>query len=202
MPSNHSADRHIEPPYGLAAAIVIAAAVVVVLGFSALVLFVRPAVGHGERDQTTVTAGGLHYSVNNAWVLVPRRPVDAAVARGLPRVDADLPRDQLLYAVFVGVTNEHDSPRPMVSEIALRDAQNVEYAPTRLGRGNAYAYRPTILEGKTHLPAPSTPPDSDLAADGLMLVFRIPREAYEDGPLQLVLHDPLRPHSVQTVQTA
>jgi hypothetical protein len=190
-----------DPPYGLAAAVAIAAAVVVVVALATLVIFVRPAVG-GQRDQTTVTAGGLHYSVNNAWVLDPRRPIDASVARGLPPADRDLPPDELLYAVFVGVTNEHDAPLPMASDIALRDMLNVEYAPTPLGPGNEYAYRPAILQGKAHLPAPGTPAGSDLSADGLLLVFRIPRRSYENGPLRLLLRDPLRPGSVQTVQTA
>jgi hypothetical protein len=181
--------------------VAIAAAVVVVVALTALVIFVRPAV-HGQPDQTTVTAGGLHYKVNNAWVLQPRRRLDAAIARGLPRADAHLSPDELLYAVFVGVTNEHDAPLPMASDIALRDTLGVEYAPTPLGPANEYAYRPTVLEGKAHLPAPWTAAGGDLTADGLMLVFRIPRRSYENGPLQLLLRDPLRPGTVQTVQTA
>jgi len=35
-----------------------------------------------------------------------------------------------------------------------------------------------------------------------MLVFRIPRRSYSDGPLVLVLHDPQHAGSVQTVQIA
>jgi hypothetical protein len=35
-----------------------------------------------------------------------------------------------------------------------------------------------------------------------MLVFELPRRAYDDGPLQLVVHDPAHPSSVRTIQVA
>jgi hypothetical protein len=146
--------------------------------------------------------GGLHYSVNNAWVLDPRRSVDAKLAEGLPASDAHLPSDELLFAVFVGVTNETTTPHRMVSGIALRDTRNREYAPTRVAPDNGFAYKPGVLDGTSHLPAPGTPAATDLSADGLMLVFRIPRRSYDDGPLQLALHDPQHPGSVQALQIA
>jgi hypothetical protein len=56
-------------------------------------------------------------------------------------------RNEMLYADFVGVTNENDAPLPMSSDIALRDARNVDYAPTPLAP-QGYAYSPAILEGQ------------------------------------------------------
>jgi hypothetical protein len=185
---------------GLVAAVTIGSAACVLLILAAAVILLRPTVARAH-TQTAVTADGLHYSVNNSWILDPRRPADATVAAGLPARDAQLPSDQLLYAVFVGVTNETRTPRRMASDITLRDTRNVDYAPTRIARRNRFAYRPAVLEGKSHLPAPGTPADTNLSAGGLMLVFRISRRSYADGPLELVLHDPRRPGSVQTVQT-
>jgi hypothetical protein len=199
--SKSSPHRSVQWLPGLTMAVFVAATACVVLCLAALVVFVRPTVA-GARDQTTVTVGGLHYSVNNAWVLDPRRRVDAAVAEGLPRRDRKLPADELLYAVFVGVTNETDTPRPMASQIALRDTRNIEYRLAALAAENEYAYRPVVLRGKSHLPAPSSPAASDMSAEGMMLLFRIPRRSYRDGPLELVLHDPGHPSSVATVQTA
>jgi hypothetical protein len=189
------------PVAGLAAAVAMGAAVCVFVLVAAAVIFVRPSVA-SPPTQTAVTVDGLHYSVNNAWVLDPRRPVDAKLAEGLPARDAHLPKDELLYAVFVGVTNETSKPRQMVSDIGLRDARNLDHAPTRVAPDNRFAYEPAVLDGKSHLPAPGTPAETDISADGLMLVFRIPRRSYADGPLQLVLHDPRQPSSVQTLQIA
>jgi hypothetical protein len=189
------------PLAGLTAAVGMGATVCVFLLVAAAVIFVGPTVASSP-TQTTATTDGLHYSVNNAWVLDPHRPVDARVAEGLPARDAHLPPDELLYAVFVGVTNDTSKPRQMASDIALRDTRNLEYAPTRMAPDNRFAYEPAVLNGKSQLPAPGTPAQADISANGLMLVFRIPRRSYADGPLQLVLHDPRQPSSVQTVQIA
>jgi hypothetical protein len=196
--------RQARPPVplaSLAAAVVMGATVCVFLLVVAAVIFVRPTVA-SPPTQTAVTADGLHYSVNNAWVLDPRRSVDARLTKGLPARDAHLPSNELLYAVFVGVANDTTKPRQMVSDITLRDTRNREYAPTRMAPDNRFAYEPAVLDGMSHLPAPGTPAATDLSANGLMLVFRIPRRSYADGPLELLLHDPRQPGSVQTVQIA
>ena len=194
-------DRRDVPVASLAAVVGMGAALCVLLIITVAVITVRPAVA-GEADPTAATVGGVHYSVNNAWILDPRRPVDAEVAKGLPPGDAHLPHDQLLYAVFLGVTNETGTPRQTVSDIALRDTRYREFAPERMAPDNRYAYRPTVVGAKSHLPAPGTPGATDLSAEGLMLVFRVPRRSYDDGPLQLITHNPQRPGAVQTVETS
>jgi hypothetical protein len=200
-PRTRRRDRPQVPVASLAAVVGIGAALCVLLVIAAAVITVRPAVA-GEADPTAETVGGVRYSVNNAWILHPRRAVDANVAKGLPAGDAHLPQDQLLYAVFLGVSNETGTPRQMASDIALRDTTYREFAPERMAPDNRFAYRPTVVGAKSQLPAPGTPGATDLSAGGLMLVFRIPRRSYDDGPLQLVLHNPQRPGSVQTVETA
>jgi hypothetical protein len=179
----------------------IGATVCVFLLVAAALILVRPAVASAP-GQSTATVDGLRYTVNNAWILDPHRRVDAKLAEGLPASDAHLPPDELLFAVFVGVTNETGSPRRMVSDIALRDTSNRNYAPTRLAPDNRFAYAPTVLHGKSHVPASGAPAETDISADGLMLVFRIPRRAYTDGPLQLLLHGPRQPGSVHALPIA
>jgi hypothetical protein len=185
----------------VAAAAVIAATVCVSVLIFAAVVFVRPSV-QTVPSGTGKTVGGLRYSVANAWILHPQRSVDARLAKGLPSIDRRLSGHQLLYAVFVGVTNTTDRSRPMASDIALRDTLNREYAPVPLGAENAYAYRPHVMAPKTRRPAPSSPAGRDLSAEGSMLVFRVPRQAYDGGPLELVVHDPAHPDSVSTIEVA
>jgi hypothetical protein len=201
MSTHRSAVRRTITPAGLAAYAFVAASACLFVVLAAAVIFLRPSISAAPTG-TAATVGELRYSVNNAWVLHPRRPAEAGLARGLPSVDAKLGRHQLLYAVFLGVTNETDRRLPMATSFALRDTRNREYSPTSLGPRNAFAYRPGLIAPQTHRPAPWTSAGRYLSADGLMLVFRITRRSYDDGPLELVVHDPLHPATVRTIQTA
>jgi hypothetical protein len=186
---------------GLAAVVAIGAAILVFLIVAAAMAVVHPSVNR-EARHNTVTVGGLQYSINNAWILNPHRAVDRTIAQGLPARDRHLRAGEALYAVFLGVDNPTGRARPMASDLALRDLANREYAPTPIARGNPYAYEPSVLAAGAQLPASDSPAGRDISADGLMLVFRIPRSSYENGPLQLLVHDPAHPDSVWTVQAA
>jgi hypothetical protein len=183
----------------LAAGLFVASTACALVLLAAAVVFLHPTVNAAPR-QTAATVGDLHYAVNNTWILDPRRRVDADVARGLPAADRNLKPDELLYAVFVGVTNETTRPLPMATHVVLRDGTNHEYAPVPVGAANRYAYRPRTLAPKSHRPAPTTPAGEDLSADGLMLLFRIPRRAYDKGSLELLLRDPGDPASVGSIE--
>ena len=200
MSTHPYAARRTVPPAALAVGALAASTACLLLVLAAAVVFVRPSVTR-EPNETTATVGGLHYSVNNAWVLDPGRSVDAPLAKGLPAADTKAAARQLLYAVFVGVTNDTNRRLPMATDIALRDTRNREFAPIPVGAQNAFAYRPGVMAPRTHRPAPSTAPARDLATAGMMLVFRIPQRSYNDGPLQLVVHDPSHPGTARTMQT-
>jgi hypothetical protein len=172
------------------------ACVLVLLG--AAVVFLHATV-RAEPTQDGATVGGLRYAVNDAWILDPQWRVDASITRGLPAADRKLGRDELLYAVFVGVTNETGRRLPMARPLALRDATNHEYRSVPLGESNRYAYRPHVMAPQSHRPAPWTPAGEDMTAEGLMSVFRIPRSAYDDGRLQLVVHDPAHPDATRAL---
>lgn len=198
MPKLHPADGR---GAALAAigAVTFVAAGACLLALAAAVVFLHPTV-RAEPKYDSATVGGLHYAVNNAWILDPSRRVDMQIARGLPAADRNLGPKEVLFAVFVGVTNETNRQRPMATHIALRDVANRDYTPVRVGAGNRYAYRPLAMAPQTHRPAPWTPAGKDLVADGLMLVFRIPRGAYENGPLELLLRDPGDPTAIASMQ--
>ena len=166
---------------------------------AAAVVFVHPTV-NAEPAQTAASVGDLQYAVNNGWVLDPHRRVDAQIARGLPAAARHLGPDDLLYAVFVQVTNGTAKPVPMATDVALRDVTNRKYTPLPLGAGNRYAYRPGVLAPKSQQPAADSPAGGDQSAEGLMLVFKISRQAYEDGPVQLLVHDPGDPAVTGSMQ--
>jgi hypothetical protein len=195
------------PPVRTFNAAAVAVCVLVAALATAFALLVTAVVFVHRTVQTTPsgteeTVGGLHYHVDNAWILDPSRSVDGPLAKGLRSADTRARGHRLLYAVFVGVTNQTGSRLPMATDFALRDTRNREYSPLPLGHENAYAYRPRVMAPRTHRPAPWTAAGRNLSAEGSMLVFRIPRRSYNDGPLELVVHDPVHPASVRTIQVA
>ena len=195
----HRADARIAAPVIFGGAFAAASACLLIV-LAAAVVLIHPTV-RAEAKNNSATVGGLHYAVNNAWIVDPDRHVDAKVARGLPAADLHVGAGEVLYAVFVGVTNETDRRLPMATQIALRDVTNRDYVPLPLGERNPYAYRPLTMAPQTHRPAPWAPAGKDLAAEGFLLVFRIPRGAYENGPLELLVHDPGDPTAVASMQT-
>jgi hypothetical protein len=193
------ADTRMPRLAALAAGLFVASSACVLVLLAAAIVFIHPA-HSAQAAENTATVGDLHYAVENAWILEPHRRVDAQVARGLPAADRHLGPDELLYAVFVGVTNESDRRLPLATHVALRDVTNREYSPVPLGATNRYAYRSRTMAPRSHRPAPWTPAGEDLSADGLMLVFRIPRQAYDDGSLELLVRDPGDPAAVSSMQ--
>lgn len=185
---------------GIATIVWAGAAALALLGLLAAVVFLHPTVS-GKSQPTSVQVGGLRYDIRNAWVLDPSRSVDAELAVGLPRDARGLPDDELLYAAFVRVSNGTGSPHPMAADVELRDTRNLDYQALPVAARNRFAYAPVSVKGGSHVPAVGTAAQSDLATEGLMLLFRIPRRSYDDGPLELVLHDPLHPHTVATLET-
>jgi hypothetical protein len=180
----------------LPARALIAATMFLTILLATAVIFIHRSVSPGA-DMSSATVGGLHYSIENAWLLDPGRSVEAGLTKGLRASGSGGGR--LLYGVFVGVTNETARPLRMASDIVLRDVDNRDYAPVPLPRDNRFAYRAGAMAPQTHRPPPSSPAGRYLDADGLLLAFRIPRSAYEAGSLELVLHDPEHPASVRTV---
>ena len=163
-------------PSAVAIVVLTAAIAAVFVLFVAAVLFVHGDVASSPSG-TEGTIGGLRYDVDNAWLLDPNRSVDAALAKGLPATATRARGHRLLYAVFVGVTNETGRSLPAATDIRLLDTRGREYAPLPLGSRNTFAYRPHVIAPHAGLPAPSSPAGRDLSAQGSMLLFRISRRS-------------------------
>jgi hypothetical protein len=91
------------------------------------------------------------------------------------------------------VTNDSSRALRAAHRIELRDNRGRVYRPVALPASNVYGYRARVVRPGTRLPTLGSPADDNLAAAGLMLLFRIPAFDYDDGVLELVIHDPLHP---------
>jgi hypothetical protein len=139
----------------------------------------------------SVEVGDVRYEAMSGRPLHPHNAVDAQMIAGLPRADRHVRRDEVLYGAFVGVSNDTPTAKPAARDIELRDASNHTFRPTALPASNPYAYRLRDVPGRTRVPPRQSPAGSNLAAEGYVLVYRIPRSSYDAGPLELVVHDPL-----------
>jgi hypothetical protein len=166
---------------------------VAVLGALAVLLFVAKPTKATAPDYRVVEVGGLQYEAMMGRPIDPRNAVDAAIVAGLPASERRPRSGEILFGAFIAVAN--DSPRalPAAERIELRDDAGHDYRPLNLPRSNPYAYVPGPIPPDTRLPRSNSPADDNLAATGLLVLFRIPAADYENGVLELVIHDPRQP---------
>jgi hypothetical protein len=170
-----------------------------VLGFSA-VLVAGGAMLLGEHQvrqlrlaatpRAPVAVGGLVYRSSDARTLDPRNPVDRQILRGIPAVQRPLPRDEEWFGVFITVTNPGTSRLPSSRHISLVDLDGHRFLPQPTPRTQRYGYRPAEIAPGRQYPRVYSAPAQNLAAQGALLLFRIPRASYRDGSLELRVADP------------
>jgi hypothetical protein len=168
-----------------------AAALFVALG---VLLATQKRAAAAAPDYRVVKVGGLEYEAMLGRPLHLANAVDRRIVEGLGAGDRRPPRGELLFGAFISVTNDSSRALPTANRIELRDERGHVYHPLPLPASNPYAYRPRLVHASIRIPGRGTPADDNLAATGLLLLFRIPAAEYDDGALELVIHDPLDPH--------
>jgi hypothetical protein len=159
------------------------------LVFAALVVgvvFVSRSVAADEGPGVSTDVGGLEYRALDVRLLHPSNAGDARMLRGL----SPAARGQVWFGAFLTARNTGHAPRPMATRFRLRDVRGRVYRPLALRPGNPVAYRARIVAPGEQSPGANTPAQRDLAAEGGLLLFRVPRTAYDAGPLELVVGAP------------
>jgi hypothetical protein len=178
------------PRWILLPLILSAAALLAALG---VLLATEKRVAAAAPDYRVASSGGLEYEAMLGRPIHPGNPVDRKIVDGLGADDRRPPRGELLFGAFISVTNDSPRAQRTADRIELRDDRGRVYHPLRLPASNRYAYRPRLIQARTRIPGRGTPADDNLAATGLLLLFRIPAFQYDNGALELVIHDPLDP---------
>ena len=140
-------------------------------------------------DNRVVAVGGLQYEAMLGRAVHPGHAVDAPMVAGLPAKDRRLRPGEMLFGAFIAVANDSSGFLPAARRIELRDDAGHVYRPLPLSPSNPYAYVARTLAPKTRIPGFGTPEDDNLAATGKLLLFRIPAADYDEGSLELVIHD-------------
>lgn len=137
--------------------------------------------------------GGLEYEAMLGRPVRPANAVDKSIVAGLPARQGHLARGEMLFGAFISVTNTSPRALPSARQIDLRDSGGHVYHPLALPASNGYAYSPRLIHPRTRIPAYGTEADDNLAATGQMLLFEIPTWQYDNGTLELLIHDPSDP---------
>jgi hypothetical protein len=164
----------------------VAAGLVVLAGLVVGVVLVSRSVAADAGPGVSADVGGLEYRALDVRLLDPSNAGDARMLRG----QAPLARGQVWFGAFVTAENAGRAPRAMARRFTLRDVRGRVYWPVALPSGNPVAYRPLTIAPGDQSPGANTEAQRDLAAEGGLILFRVPRAAYDAGPLELLIHGP------------
>jgi hypothetical protein len=188
------------PSWTLPRALLLAGALSAASVLAVLSLFLAEArsTAGAAPDFRVVAVGGMEYEAMEGRPIDLSTAVDRQIAAGLPAHDRRLRRGQMLFGAFVAFTNASTRPLRSAARIELRDDGGHVYTALPLPGTNPYAYSPRTIRPRTRIPAQGSPADTNLAATGRLLVFRIPTREYNNGTtFELVIHQ--SPHETASL---
>lgn len=156
-------------------------------------------VNNGESEAVYVTNGDLQYQVQISRQLNPADPGDRALLVGLPKGDRILGPDDLWFGVWVRVWNGTDNNQKAADRFEIVDTRGNKFEPVQLDRVNVLAYRPEIVKANSQYPVPDSVPEN-LPTTGGVLVFKLPRQALDFRPLELIFNGTGNPDEESSVR--
>jgi hypothetical protein len=140
-----------------------------------------------ETEGAYIEVGELKYQVQISRPLNPGTRSDAELLSGLPAEEQELPADQQFFAVFIRIENETDEAHQSSQEFTIEDTQGATFEPIPVD--NLIAYRPELVPAGALVPNEQTVGNFG-QTQGAMLLFRIPVQALENRPLELLVQAP------------
>jgi hypothetical protein len=164
----------------------------------ALVALVAAGCGGGDSpataiQQTAETEGlyldvnGLKYQIQMSRYMNPNDVEDQEYLVGLPENAAGPSEDEIYFGVWVRVENtSEDETRPAATTWEIHDTQENVYRPIPVDTEiNPFAFEPIDVPPKTVIPLASSAAGQG-PIQGLMLLFKIRNESFQNRPLELV----------------
>lgn len=149
-----------------------------------------------ENEGIYVDLGALKYQVQISRPLNAAQPEDSEFLKG---VTQQLTPQETWFGVFVRVQNESGAPQRPATEYEIDDTQDEVFRPIPLNPdSNVFAYVASPIPGKGVLPNVNTVA-AQTSINGQLLLFRMPRSALDDRPLELRIHDPANTQTVATI---
>lgn len=163
----------------------------------ALLALVAAGCGHDEDEataiqQTAETEGiyldvnGLKYQIQMSRYMNPSDVEDREYLVGLPEGTAEPSEDEIYFGVWVRVENtSEEETRPSATIWEIHDTQENVYRPLAVDTDlNPFAFDPGDVPPKTVIPRPTSAAGQG-PIQGLMLLFKIRNESFQNRPLEL-----------------
>jgi len=131
---------------------------------------------------TYVKAGPVTYQLEVSRELNQYSQEDSGYLTGLPKHDASLAPDQVLYGVFLWAKNTTHQPQKTTDSFDVIDTQGNVYKP--ISYQNPYVWTSRMLAPGAIEPAPDTTAGFGPTQGGLLL-FKVNTSVYSNRPLTL-----------------
>ena len=150
-------------------------------------------VQHIEGEGFYLSLGELKYQVQMSRQLNPGDVQDRSLLSGVPAAERELSSQEVWFGIFLQVENESGEPLEPSGDIEIIDTQERVFEPLELEEANVFAYRPDdpIPPGEI-LPVADTPA-YDSPIRGSLLLFKLPRTALDNRPLELKIEGDVFP---------
>lgn len=156
-------------------------------------------VTEGESEAVYVTNGDLQYQVQISRQLNPADPGDRALLVGLPRDERKLGPDDLWFGVWVRVWNGTEEDQRAAGRFEIVDTRGDRFEPLPLAPVNVLAYRAGLVKAGSQYPVLDSVPEN-LPTTGGVLVFKLPRQALDFRPLELIFNGTGNPDEESSVR--
>lgn len=144
-------------------------------------------ISSGDTEGVFLDLDQLKYQVQISRELNPYDNEDRYYLAGLSKADATLGPKQTWFGVFLRVENLHSRALPAASDFVMRDTQGNAYTPIQLPKANVFAYHAGIVPGHGLLPENDTPAYNNPSIRGLLVLFKIKEESFDNRPLVLYI---------------
>jgi hypothetical protein len=134
---------------------------------------------------TYVKAGPVTYQLEVSRELNPYSSEDSGYLAGLPRNEAALAPDQVMYGVFMWAKNTTHQPQKTTAAFDIVDTQGNVYTP--IAYNNPYVWTSQTLPPGAIEPQPNTTAGYGPTQGGLLL-FKVNTSVYSNRPLTLRIY--------------
>lgn len=138
-----------------------------------------------ETEGIYVNVGELKYQVQISRALNPEAIAeDRTFVEG---VEEELAPDEVWFAVFVRVENEHDEPIVPAEHFEIEDQLDEVYEPVELPESNAFHYSLDPVGANSYAPSPDSVARQLGSIGGMLQLFKLKKETLDNRPLELII---------------
>lgn len=148
---------------------------------------------YASQEGVYVDVGPLQYQVQLSRQLNPFNIEDQAYLVGAPPFVHNLKPDEVLFGVFMRVSNPTAHVHTAARRFSIVDTQNNIYHPIAINSNiNVFSYFPAPVGSGSVFPDPESVAANG-SIQGAMLLFVINLVSYENRPLTMYIRNPVDP---------